>query len=145
MERTRKTLVGISLFNAVSALGGGISLATGTLPVPKNLLRNTPFDSYLIPGLFLGVIIGGSALAGAVALLRHATRSRFISTAAGVIMVGWIAGETLLIQGFSFLQGLYLLTGLLVAVGSWCLPTAAPAPEGTRPPAVPPETRVPHR
>jgi hypothetical protein len=36
-------------------------------------------------------------------------------------MVGWIMGETILIQGFSWLQGLYLLTGPLVAVGSWYL------------------------
>lgn len=129
MSRTYKTLVGISLFNAVSALGGGISLVTGTLPVPTALLRNTPFDSFVIPGLFLGVVIGGSALVGAIALLVHATKSRLISAAAGVIMVGWIIGETILIQGFSWLQGLYLLTGLLVAVGSWQLPESAHAPE----------------
>jgi len=119
MSRTYKALVGVSLFNAASALGGGISLVTGTLPVPKGLLRNTPFDSFVIPGLFLGVVIGGSALVGAIALLVHAKRSRLVSAAAGVIMVGWIIGETMLIQGFSWLQGLYLLTGLLVAVGSW--------------------------
>ena len=129
MSRTYKPLVGLSLFNAVSALGGGISLVTGTLPVPQALLRNTPFDSFVIPGLFLGVVIGGSALIGAIALLVHAKRSRLISTAAGVIMVGWIIGETILIQGFSGLQGLYLLTGLLVTVGSWYLPESAHAPE----------------
>lgn len=132
MSRTDKTLVGVSIFNAVSAIGGGISLVTGTLPVPKNLLRHTPFDSYLIPGLFLGVVIGGSALAGAFALLTCAKGSRLISAAAGAIMVGWITGETILIHGFSWLQGLYLLTGLLVAVGSWSLPAGGQAPETAR-------------
>ena len=79
----------------------------------------------MVPGLFLGVVIGGSALAGAVALLTQAKGSRPVSAAAGVIMVGWITAETGLIQGFSWLQGLYLLTGLLVAVGSWYLPATA--------------------
>jgi hypothetical protein len=131
-----KTLIGISAFNALSALGGGISLVTGTLPVPKALLRHTPFDSYVIPGLFLGIIIGGSALAGTVALLTHARRSRFISAAAGVTMVGWIAGETILVRGFSWLQGLYLLTGLIVGVGCWYLPIATHASESSPAPSV---------
>ena len=64
--------MGVSIFNAVSAIGGGITLVTGTLPVPKDLLRHTPFESYVIPGLCLGVVIGGSAIVGAVALLSHA-------------------------------------------------------------------------
>ena len=135
MSRTYKTLVGISIFNAVSAIGGGITLATGTLPVPKALLRHTPFDSFIIPGLFLGVVIGGSAIAGALALMSHARRSQLISTAAGVVMVGWIAGETILIQGFSGLQGLYMLTGLLVVVGSFYLPAGALSPETGHVPA----------
>jgi hypothetical protein len=135
MPRTYKTLVGVSVFNAMSAMGGGIGLVTGTLPIPKALLKHTPFESYVIPGLFLGIVIGGSALLGAVALLTHAGRSRLISTAAGVIMVGWITGETILIQGFSWLQGLYLLTGLRVAMGSWYLPVAAHAPSGSVPDA----------
>jgi hypothetical protein len=145
MPRTRKALIGISIFNAVSAIGGGASLVTGTLPVPEALLQHTPFSSYVIPGLFLGVIIGGSALAGSIALLAHARRSRLISAAAGVIMVGWIAGETILIRGFSALQGLYLLTGLLVAVGSWYVPVAARVPAAAHPPAMPPIARVPRR
>ena len=72
MPKTYKTLAGLLLFNALSALGGGVGLVTGTLPVPTVLLRNTPFDSYVIPGLFLGIVIGGSALAGAIALLARA-------------------------------------------------------------------------
>ncbi len=129
MPQTYKTLIGVLMFNAVSAIGGGISLITGTLPVPINLLRHTPFDSFVIPGLFLGTVIGGSALAGAVALLAQARQSRLVSQVAGVIMVGWIAAETVLIQGFSWLQGLYLLTGLLVAVGSFYLPATTSTPQ----------------
>jgi hypothetical protein len=122
MSGVRRTVIGVSLFNAVSAFGGGAGLVSGTLPVPVDLLRHTPFDSYVIPGLFLAVLIGGSALAGAVALLTRARGARLLSMAAGVIMIGWITGETMLIQGFSWLQGFYLLTGLVVAVGSWYLP-----------------------
>jgi hypothetical protein len=121
------------LFNALSAIGGGIGLVTGTLPVPTMLLQHTPFESFVIPGLFLGLVIGGSALAGAIALRAQVKRSRLISAAAGVIMVGWIAGETILVRGFSLLQGLYLLTGLLVLVLSWYLPLREARPSPGRP------------
>ena len=138
MSRKYKILVGLLTFNALSALGGGAGLVTGTLPVPTALLRHTPFDSYVIPGLFLGIAIGGSALVGAIALLAHAKRSRLISAAAAFIMIGWIAGETILVEGFSWLQGLYLLTGVLVVVGAWYLPVSAHIPESEHLPAVAP-------
>lgn len=45
------------------------------------------------------------------------------SAAAGIIMIGWITGETILIHGCSWVQGLYLLTRALVVALSWCLTT----------------------
>lgn len=146
MSGTARALIGISLFNAVSAFGGGIGLVTGTLPVPTSLLRRTPFDSYSVPGLFLAVVMGGSALLGALALLNHVRQARFISATTGLMMVGWILGETVIVQGFSWLQGLYLLTGLLVAVGSWRLRVAAPRAPGShrRPPSRGQPTRLRH-
>lgn len=49
MQRRQKILVGLQLFNAFSALGGGVALATGTLGVPTVLLRHTPFDTFVVP------------------------------------------------------------------------------------------------
>lgn len=114
----RRILLGLQLFNAVSAVGGGIALAAGVLGVPVVLLRHTPFDSFVVPGIFLAVIIGGSAAIGAAALLNHWTRALAVSAAAGTVMIGWILGETLLVEGFSWLQGLYLLTGSLALVAT---------------------------
>ena len=118
MTATRRTLVGLHLFNALSAVGGGIALIAGGLGVPTTLLRHTPFDSFVVPGIFLAAVIGGSATIGATALLAHWRRGLVISAAAGAVMVGWILGETLLVEGFSWLQGLYLLTGSIVVIGS---------------------------
>ncbi|GEA86922.1 hypothetical protein [Cellulomonas cellasea] len=118
MPRTRKILTAILVFNALSAIGGGTALVTGTLPVPVALLHNTPFDSYVVPGLFLGVVIGGSSAIGAVAARRQGPRMHPLSAGAGFIMIGWIVGEAILIEGFSVLQGIYLLTGVLVVAAS---------------------------
>ncbi|MGV8964937.1 MAG: hypothetical protein ACOH2F_01540 [Cellulomonas sp.] len=69
MPRLRRTVVGLHLFNAASAVGGGIALAAGGLDVPTTLLRHTPFASFVVPGIFLALIIGGSATIGATALV----------------------------------------------------------------------------
>jgi hypothetical protein len=137
VPKTRTILTATLAFNAVSAIGGGIALATGTLPVPMSLLRNTPFDSYLVPGLFLGLVVGGSSAMAFVARRRSATRLR-LSAAAGLIMVGWIVGETILIEGFSVLQGLYLAAGVMVVALSGALyrsgtPMPRPLQPGGRP------------
>jgi hypothetical protein len=122
MPATRRTLLGLHLFHAFSAVGGGIALIIGALPVPLSVLRHTPFDSFVVPGIFLGIVVGGSAAMGASALLAHSRRAPTISVAGGAVMVGWILGETALVEGFSWLQGLYLLTGsivLLVSIRLW--------------------------
>ena len=118
MPAMRRTVVGLHLFNAVSAVGGGVALVAGGLGVPTTLLRHTPFESFVVPGIFLAVVIGGSATIGATALLAHWRRALVISGAAGAVMVGWIAGETVLVEGFSWLQGLYLLTGAVAVAAS---------------------------
>jgi hypothetical protein len=118
MPAMRRTVVGFHLLNAVSAVGGGIALVAGGLGVPTTLLRHTPFESFVVPGVFLAVIIGGTALLGATALLAHRPRAQVTSTAAGAVMVSWILGETLLVEGFSWLQGLYLVTGSIAMVAS---------------------------
>ncbi len=118
MSTERRTTVGLHLFNALSAVGGGIALAADLLGVPTTLLRHTPFTSFVAPGVFLAVVIGGSATIGAAALLARWPRALVTSGAAGAVMVGWILGETLLVEGFSWLQGLYLATGAFVLVSS---------------------------
>ena len=127
MATMRRTVVGLHLFHALSAIGGGIALAAGGLGVPTVLLRHTPFDSFVVPGIFLAVVIGGSATIGAIALLVHWRRALVTSAAAGAVMVGWILGEALLVEGFNWLQGLYLLTGSIVMVASIRLSQATTA------------------
>ena len=129
MSAMRRTIVGLHLFHALSAVGGEIALAAGGLGVPTVLLRHTPFDSFVVPGTFMAAVIGGSATIGASALLAHGRRALVTSAATGAIMVGWIAGETVLVEGFSWLQGLYLITGSIVVAASIRMSQATtPAP-----------------
>jgi hypothetical protein len=63
---TRIALIVTESFAALSAIGGGIALATGIDKPPTDWLAGTPFSNYMIPGLILAVVVGGSAIAGTI-------------------------------------------------------------------------------
>ena len=93
-------LIAVNGFVALTAVGGGIALVTGLERdrFPLETLAGTPFDSYLIPGLLLTTVVGGSAAVATVVLLRHPQQGAVAALLAGLVMLGWIAGEMLLLD-----------------------------------------------
>jgi hypothetical protein len=115
----RRALVWVDGFAAASALGGGAMVVAGwPYRFPSSWLAGTPFSDYTIPGLILGLVVGGSALLATVAALRNARAAALASLAAGAIMMGWIVGEMLLLNtgGFTLLWPLYFAVGLAMAL-----------------------------
>src|SRR5687767_3141982 len=96
----RVALVVVDGFVAVTAIEGGIALLSGleTARFPHELLRRTPFRSYVAPDLILSAGVGGSALVAAAATLRRPDTGAVASMVAGVVMMGWIGGEILLLK-----------------------------------------------
>ncbi len=66
----RVVLIGLDLVVALSAICGGVALATGleSKRFAPSLLEGTPYHSYRPPGLILAIAVGGSA-AVALALM----------------------------------------------------------------------------
>jgi hypothetical protein len=106
------TLVGITGFSALSAIGGGIALLmTNGLGAPVSMLASGPFDSFVWPGVILAVVVGGSQVLAAGLLIARRESSLLWAAVAGFVMLGWIFVETIMIGGGSFLQVLYFATG----------------------------------
>jgi hypothetical protein len=107
-------------FVAITALLCGLLIIGdpdgGLMNLSPALLENTPFKNFLVPGIILTVVVGGVSM---VALARniqdHPKRYRW-SIAAGVIMIGWIVVETLMIQHFTWMQAVYLSAGILIVL-----------------------------
>jgi hypothetical protein len=127
----RRSLIVVLFFNAVSAAGGSIAiLLTDGLGVPVSLLEGSPFSSFVLPALILAVIIGGTHALAAVLLLRCCKSSLLWTAVAGFAMIIWILIETVILRGFSWLQGLYFTTGIvelalvlaLLGILSWVPP-----------------------
>jgi uncharacterized membrane protein (DUF373 family) len=116
--RTRKvartTLVFLLAFGALSAIGGAVALLlTNGLGMPLAMLNGSPFSSFVIPALFLLVIVGGTQSLGLTLLLRRDASALLWSAVAGFGMTIWIMVETVAIQGFSVLQAVYFTLGIL--------------------------------
>lgn len=121
-ERTRRgadvrsaaflALLVATLFNALSAVAGGIAiLATGGLGMPADFLATSPFASFTVPALILLLVVGGTqALAGVLLIIRRESGLLWAAVAGFGILI-WIFVETGLIRGWSWLQALYFVTG----------------------------------
>ncbi|MDQ1580195.1 MAG: hypothetical protein QOD05_970 [Microbacteriaceae bacterium] len=110
----RRTLVFLLAFGALSAIGGAVALLlTNGLGMPLAMLDGSPFSSFVIPALFLLVIVGGTQSLGLTLLLRRDSSALLWSSVAGFGMTIWIMVETVAIQGFSALQAVYFTLGIL--------------------------------
>jgi len=116
------TLFVANLFVALTAIFGGIALAMGVDKFPSAWLVGTPFRSYLIPGLILAVVVGGSAAFATITTLRRAATGALASMLAGAILLGWLVGERVILPAaafptqFSWLEAVYIAAGLLMVV-----------------------------
>ena len=102
-------------------------LATVLSP-PQAYLEGSPFSSYLVPGLLLAIVVGGTQ---AVAFLLGVTRSDLAllgSATAAMALLIWVFVQMMFIP-FSFLQALYFAFGIaetglvLLALGILRLPS----------------------
>lgn len=130
MTRTRTILLGLLLFNGVTAVGGGLALMTGWIPAQASWVRDTDFASAYFPGVILMAVVGGSSLVAAAALAKRTDGWELASIVAGTIMVFWIVGEIASIRGFHVLQVIYLVTGALVVAWTPARPPAAAPSRG---------------
>lgn len=116
---SRVALFAADAFAGLTAVGGGVALATGLESdrFPPEYLEGTPFGSYVVPGLILAGVVGGSATTAALATLRSKEAGGLTSMLAGAIMMGWIVGEVLILNQPSWTRTevFYFVLGLLMA------------------------------
>ena len=102
---------------ALNAVGGAVYGLAGAEAVPREWLEGTPFRSYLVPSLILLIGVGGGMAFAGILSLRDSIRAPEAAMAAGLVLVGWISVQVVVIVpegGFSWLQPTMLVAGLLV-------------------------------
>lgn len=110
----------LQLFIALNGIAGGLGLIAE--PTGSNLgwttaiLSQSPFVTYLWPGIFLFSIIGiGTLFAGLATLMKMRLAAEF-AAALGLILVGWIVLQIVWLGYLFWLQPLFLGLGVLEAI-----------------------------
>ncbi|MFO0615421.1 MAG: hypothetical protein U0414_22705 [Polyangiaceae bacterium] len=101
---------------ALAALAGGIYGLTGAKQLPMAWLTGSPFESYLVPSLVLLLVVGGSLAVATVAVVKRARRAAVLTVGAGLILLGWIFAEVIVIGYVSWLQPLMAIVAKIILV-----------------------------
>lgn len=108
--------IALQLFVAVMAVPIGLMMivdANGSpLGIPHDWIADTPFASFLVPGIFLLLVNGLGQLAGAILAITRHWLAPWVMGALGVGLLIWIVVQVLMIP-FSFLQPVIFAIGLV--------------------------------
>jgi hypothetical protein len=85
------------------------------------LLENSPFVTYLVPGIVLFAVNGLGSLVGAAASLSPRRYAGELAMALGAFLVAWIMAQIYWFAGVHWLHVLYFGLGLLECVLGWSL------------------------
>lgn len=105
----------LQLFIGIGAVGIGLILKPdgSNLGMSVELLGESPFEDFLIPGIVLLSINGlGSILGGLLSFRRHLYAGK-VTMILGVVMVIWIASQVYWIGLISWMQPVYFVLGIM--------------------------------
>ncbi|MDX5423439.1 MAG: hypothetical protein LPK14_14375 [Hymenobacteraceae bacterium] len=116
----RTIAVILLLFNGASALYGGGALILepdgSLLQIPVQWLYDSPFDTYLIPGLVLFFVLGIGSLTVASLWIFKNPLYPLLTIVLGLAQVIWLLVQLAVIRQFSFLHLLYGALGIALVV-----------------------------
>jgi hypothetical protein len=91
-------LMFLNVFVVLSALGGGFTMIGTPDTFPREWLDGSPFSSYVVPGMVLAFVVGGAAAFSGLVMIRRPVIGAQLSTLAGLVLLGFIAVEVLLLH-----------------------------------------------
>ena len=115
----RITLTVLTGAVGLTAVAGGLALLVaaltstngGGVTPDRSYLGGSPFTSYVVPGLVLAVIVGGTHILASILTGRGSQAGPFAAAVAGFGLLIWIFVQMMFIP-FSPLQAIYFLAGL---------------------------------
>lgn len=119
MKAVYRLLFALHLLVGTGAMAGGLGPILNPLnPMGMTVadLKNSPFDSFLIPGLFLFVVNGLGNLICSIAVRRRWKSQAYMSFVIGWVMVFWITIQCVMLEAVVFLHILFFFIGIVQVV-----------------------------
>jgi hypothetical protein len=118
MKALHRILFGFHLLVGVGAMAGGfaaIANPQSPLGAPTDMLKNSPFSDFLIPGILLFGVIGVGNVVSAVLVQRNPWYFPYVSSVFGGALVIWIIVQCIMICDIVFLHILFFAIGVIQA------------------------------
>lgn len=108
----RTAAIALDLILGLSAVLGMVYALAGADGVDREWLTDTPFHDYVVPGLILGIVVGGALMTSAAALWLRVRGADLATAGAGLALIAWILIQVWVIGAVSVLQPIVLLGGV---------------------------------
>lgn len=118
MKKIYRLLFGLHLFVGIGAMAGGLAAITNPqspLGISVEVLKNSPFSNYLIPGIILFTIIGVGNVISAIMFRFKSRFQGYISSVFSWALVIWIVVQCIMMEDIAFLHVLFFMIGLVEA------------------------------
>lgn len=114
--------IALLLFNGAGAVYGGCALILvpdgRLMGMDTMLLKHSPFHDFLIPGIILFVFNGLSSLSVMVLALLRARNYYHYILCQGVVLLGWLIIQILMIRNINVLHLIMGITGAAMVICS---------------------------
>ncbi|MGX1875543.1 hypothetical protein ACWIHP_12925 [Nocardia fluminea] len=119
-QRARRAgLIGSAGFIALWAFAGAVGLIGGGADLGPEITARLPLDSQVLAGLILASIVGVPMTCTAILALRARPSAAVAGMGSGLLLLGWVAIQPLVIGQFHWLQPVFgVLGGLVCLLGS---------------------------
>lgn len=118
MKKLNRLLFGLHVFVGLGAIGGGLACILNPLKplgVPADILKNSPFDSFLVPGIILFAVIGLGNVIAALAIHFGSKLQGYICSVFSWALILWIIVQCIMLRTVAAPHILYFLIGLVEA------------------------------
>jgi hypothetical protein len=118
VKRVYRLLFGLHIFVGIGAMMGGLAAITNPwqpFGIPIEILKNSPFSSFLIPGIILFTIIGLGNLISAYMFHFKSKFQGYISSIFSWALVIWIIVQCIMLNTIELLHIIFFTIGLIQA------------------------------
>jgi len=120
MRDVKRIRISLGILQALVALGAipaGLIIIIkpdgSGLGLDKGLLASTPFNNFLLPGLFLFFVNGLFNVFAAIISFKGSKFCSNLGMITGFILIQWITVQVLFVGLINFLQPLFLIIGIV--------------------------------
>jgi hypothetical protein len=115
----------LSALVAITAIVSGLLMISNPdgniMSLQLSILKNSPFNNFLVPGIVLVLFVGGTNLLAIIYLFQNSPNRYNWAIAGGVMICCWIVVQMILLNALSWLQFVYLGVGLLIILTAYQL------------------------